>query len=468
MPVQHAVSARAVLPITVSRNIAIPKKQISAATRKFLREKLFIMNSEYIIKERLGKPVYNVEKFFNLIEEDLPFVLLPKGFLSQLTAFLDKEGTAYEVTYQHPTFSECTYVSKIILTSEQEQMTQQALTAGQGVLVAPPGSGKTIMGLELVARLKKPALILTHRKQLLDQWVAQIETHLAIPKKQIGRYSSAYKKKGEQVTVGLLQSFARAKNLDEFTNQFGVIIVDECHHIPAKTFRSVISRLNAPHIYGLTATPKRKHNDERLIYLYIGDIVARMEKSLSVTDANSTSGFAITVRETDLKLPFDWKTDASELLAKVICYDTNRNQQIVNDIITQIRLKRRVLVLSERKEHLAILALYLRDHVKTLTFSGDDAASQRKTKLEQITAGKYQVLLATGQIFGEGMHVDTIGSLILAFPFAFEGKLTQYVGRLLHSSHARELIDYHDTHVTVLHDQYKQRARYYKKAGYQR
>ncbi len=445
--------------IVVAEQLSVPKAVLTGRVKRFLREQLFIPNSEYIIKERLGKPVYDVPKFFDLIEQRPSGVLLPRGFLKQLTAFLDKERIAYEVAYSHPAFGHCSYQSAIKLRPEQERMTQAAFEAGEGVLVAPPGSGKTVMGLELIARHGKPALILTHRQQLLDQWVEAIQTQLGIPKKQIGRYSSAYKKPGEHVTVGLLQSFARAKDLSAFTDQFGVIIVDECHHIPAKTFRAVVSRLNAPHIYGLTATPKRKHNDERLIYLYIGDIVATVAAPADVL----APGFGIAIHETSLKLPFDWRTDQSELLAKVICYDTARNEQLVRDIAQQTELRRRTLVLSERKEHLKILELYLRETAKTIVFSGDDSARARALKLERIQAGDYDVLLATGQIFGEGMHIDNIESLVLAFPFAFEGKLAQYVGRLLHSAKPCQLIDYRDTHVAVLEKQYKQRRRYYNR-----
>lgn len=451
-----------VLQIAVGEQIALPKTRVNGALRKFLRDTLFILNSEYIIKERIGKPLYNVPKFFNLIEESLPYVLLPRGFLGQLTDFLTKEHIAYEVTYNHPQLAACKYSSIIQLKPAQIPIVEQALKAGSGVIVAPPGSGKTIMGLELIARHGKPALILTHRKQLLDQWVAQIQEQLGLPKKQIGRYSSAYKKPSERVSVGLLQSFARAKDLTEFTDKFGVIIVDECHHIPATTFRAVISRLNATHIYGLTATPKRKHNDERLIYLYIGDIVATMEASPVIHDSKQP-GFTLTVRKTSLQLPFDWKQDQFELLAKVICYDTTRNELLVKDVMQQVRLKRKTLVLSERKEHLAMLDLYLRDQANVIVFSGDDSASKRAAKLQRIHDGDYDVLLATGQIFGEGMHVANIEALILAFPFAFEGKLAQYVGRLLHSTKPRELVDYHDAQVAVLDKQYKQRLRYYKK-----
>ncbi len=448
--------------VKVAHQIIIAKAQLPSAAKRFLREKLFIMNSEYIIKERLGHPVYDVPKFFDLIEEQDGNVLLPKGFLGQLVAFFKKERITYEITHQHPQCASLGLASGTTLLPEQQDAVDAAFAAGQGIIVAPPGSGKTIMGLALVARHDKPALILTHRKQLLDQWVGQIQEYFRMPKRHIGRYSSAYKKPSPYITVGLLQSFARAKDISEFVDAFGVIIVDECHHIPAQTFRKVLSQLNARHVYGLTATPKRKHNDEKLIYLYIGDIVASLSAKPRGLVAQSAP-LLITIQQTTLQLPFDWKTDQAELLAKVISYDTARNQQIVSDILSRVQAGRRVLVLSERKEHLKILELYLRGAAKTLVLSGDDTAARRTVTLQQIARGEYQVLLATGQLFGEGVHAETIETLVLAFPFAFEGKLVQYIGRLAHSTHPHELIDYRDRHVTVLEKQFKQRSRYYKK-----
>lgn len=449
---------RPLLQITVAQQIMVTKNQLPSKVKRFVHEKLFIPNSEYIIKERLGKPVYDVPKFFDLVTEQQPHLLLPRGFLGQLTALLDAEKLAYTLSYRHADTPRCNFASMLTLHHNQKLAVDQAFAAKSGIIVAPPGSGKTIMGLELIARHQKPALILTHRKQLLDQWVERIQQHLGIPKKQIGRYSAAYKKPSDSISVGLLQSFARAQDLAEFTNKFGVIIVDECHHIPARTFRTVIAQLNAPHIYGLTATPKRKHNDEALIYLYIGDVVATLDATHEAPE------IGVAIHETSLKLPFDWKTDHSELLAKVICYDTVRNEQLVGDIAQQTLRGRKTLVLSERREHLAILELYLRSKATTVTLSGDDNASKRVSKLAQIEAGDYDVLLATGQLLGEGVHIETIDTVVLAFPFAFEGKLVQYVGRLLHSG-GGHVIDYHDRHVEVLDKQYKLRRRAYKKLG---
>jgi superfamily II DNA or RNA helicase len=162
-------------------------------------------------------------------------------------------------------------------------------------------------------------------------------------------------------------------------------------------------------------------------------------------------------------VPFNWKTDHFDLIAKIISYDTTRNQQVVRDILEQVGLHRKVLVLSERKEHLKVSELYLKGECEVLTFTGDDSVAGRTSKLKQINDGHYQVLLATGQLVGEGMHIENVEALILAFPFAFEGNLTQYVGRLMHSTSPKVLIDYHDKNIPFLDRQFKKRQRVYNK-----
>jgi len=122
-----------------------------------------------------------------------------------------------------------------------------------------------------------------------------------------------------------------------------------------------------------------------------------------------------------------------------------------------------VLVLSERKEHLEILNLYLKGKCETIVISGDDLPRARKSKIKQIEDGHYQVILSTGQFFGEGVDIRGISWLILAFPFSFEGKLVQYIGRLRDIGDQRLIIDYRDRNIPFLERQFKQRERYYKK-----
>lgn len=454
---KKSIVRRNKLEISVGQNIILQKAQLNGSLVGFLKEQLNFLNTEYLTKKRLGISLYKVQKYFRLIDESSKTVLLPRGFLSRLLKFCYENDIRYEVSFVEPKLPNCMFKSNIQLNEVQKSVVELALAEKQGVIVAPPGSGKTFMGLELIAQHQKPTLILVHHQQLLDQWVKRIQECLNIPKTHVGKFSGSKKSIGKEITVGLLQSFARSKDLVNYKDKFGTIIVDECHHIPAKTFREVIANLNPEFLYGLTATPKRKHNDEQLIYVYIGDIIADMADFAEAALLKKPVQFEILVRETTLTIPFNWKTDQFGLIAKIISYDTSRNVLVIGDILKQVKLGRKTLVLSERKEHLKILELYLKGQCETILFTGDDSTASRTSKMKQISDGHYQVLLATGQIFGEGMHIENIEALILAFPFAFEGKLTQYVGRLRHSSSPKVLIDYHDKQIAFLDRQFKQR-----------
>ena len=322
------------LEILVNNQVELRRSELTPNLIHFLKEELNFLNTEYLTKRRLGKSIYKVQKYFKLIDEDGDIVSLPRGFLQILVAFLKKNNITYTIHADTPHPEKIPYQSQIALTPAQIPIVQTAIESDQGVIVAPSGSGKTIIGLELVGRKQLPTLILVHRKQLLDQWVERIQTFLGIAKAHIGQYSGIKKKLGKQITVGLLQSLARKGDLSELKDKFGMIIVDECHHIPAATFREVIAQLNPKYIYGLTATPKRKHNDEKLIYVYIGEIIARMEAS----DIAPVSNLPyqppdVLIRTTNLAVPFKFTTDLFQLLAKVVCFDTARNQLIIENIL---------------------------------------------------------------------------------------------------------------------------------------
>ncbi len=452
------------LEIVVSNQIDLKRSALPPGLIHFLKEELNFLNTEYLAKRRLGKSIYGVQKYFKLIDEAGDIISLPRGFLENLIGFLKEHSIVYTIRFDTPHFEQTSYQSQIELTPAQIPIVEIAMECDQGVIVAPSGSGKTIVGLELVARRQLPTLILVHRKQLLDQWVERIQTFLGIAKTHIGQYSGIKKKIGKQITVGLLQSLARKGDLSELKDKFGTIIVDECHHIPAATFREVVAQLNPKYLYGLTATPRRKHNDEKLIYIYIGEIIARMETSDTTPVSNLPyKPPEIVIRVTTLAVPFKFTTDQFQLLAKVICFDTARNQMVVEDILTQVSDNKRVLVLSERKEHLEVLAMYLKGKCETIVISGDDSERSRTSKLKQIDSGHYGVILSTGQFFGEGLDIRSISSLILAFPFAFEGKLIQYIGRLRDGGGQKTIVDYRDENIPFLEKQFKQRERYYNK-----
>ena len=466
-PAKKITSAphKGLLSITWNNKLVLDKPQLTPPIIDFLKDRLNFISTEYLTKKRLGKSVYKVEKYFKLIEEHGDRVFLPRGFLNQLRTFLDQNGIAYGLTDERPNPEPVQFSSNIKLFPEQSLVVEEAMQKDCGVIVAPSGSGKTIIGLSLVAQRSLPALILVHRKQLLDQWMDRTESFLGIPKTHIGQYSGIKKRQGKEITVAMLQSLCRLTALEELRNKFGTIIVDECHHIPARTFREVVSQLNPRYLYGLTATPKRKHNDEPLIYAHIGDIVAGI-KALPASSLPTEDTPAVTeicIRETSLTVPFKFSTDNFQLLSKIICFDTTRNQLIIKDIQEQVAQGKKVLLLSERRDHLDVLNLYLKGLCETIVVSGEDSETRRQIKLKQIENGHFQVILSTGQFFGEGLDIHAINCLILVFPFSFEGKLIQYIGRLRGHNNHKVIIDYRDSQIPFLERQFKQRQRVYKK-----
>lgn len=458
------------LTLTLGTGIRIQKVLLDKASINFIREELNFPNLDYWLKKRLGKSVYQTEKFFRLIEEDGESIILPRGFLTKLIDHLRNRGVPFLIRDERTVLPHATFNSTIELRSEQANAVDLTTEVDQGVIIAPPGSGKTIIGLELIARRGQPALILTHRKQIMDQWIERIQTFLGIPKAHIGRINGVKKSIGDKVTVAMMQSLARREDLSDLRGKFGLVIIDECHHIPAKTFREVISAIDARYCYGLTATPERKHKDEKLIYLFIGDIITELrEQTQEPAKVSKRQKIEpdrnVIVRETELAAPFSFTTDNYQILARIISFDQARNHLVLEDIKKSVTAGQKTLVLSERKEHLEVLNMYLKGSCEAIFVTGDDSAVSRKSKFEQIASGHYQVILATGQLVGEGMDVPDIQTIILAFPLAFEGKLTQYIGRIRGAQ--KMVYDYHDGGTPFLDRQFKKRKKFYEKNGFQ-
>jgi hypothetical protein len=307
---EHLLSAFAQplkqLQIILRNKIFLNRIQLSPEIIAFLRDNLNFINSDYIIKSKIGKSTWKTEKYFKLIDETTDQIEIPRGFVGRLVRFCKEKSIGFEIIDERQKKEEVDFDSNISLYDYQEDALEITYKKDFGVIVAPPGSGKTIMGLELISRKQQPALIIVHRKQLLDQWVERIQSFLGIPKKEIGQIATAKNHRiGKKITIAMIQSLVKLKDVMEFANSFGTIIIDECHHIPAKTFREAIINFNTYYLYGLTATPFRKNNDEQLIFVYIGEILARANPAVIKNEKESGHEISINIKETNLYAPFD-------------------------------------------------------------------------------------------------------------------------------------------------------------------
>lgn len=444
------------LSITLQQNILIQRDGLTTPLINFLKEELNFANSEFFIKKKSGKNTFGTERYFKLVEETENEIIIPRGFIGKLLRFCKEQNLEFDFQDNRKLKEEIPYSFNATLRNHQKKVIETISKKYFGVIVAPPGSGKTIMGLKIIADKKQSSLIVVHRKQLLEQWQERVQAFLAIPKHEIGIIGQGKVKIGKQITIATIQSLP--KQIEQLQNQFGTILVDECHHIPAETFRNTIEKLNTFYLYGLTATPFRKYNDDKLIFAFIGDVISEVTSN----EIENFKHAQIIVRNTNLDVPFNSKTDNFETLSKILVHDSERNKLILNDIKNELSKGKRIAIITERKEHIDTLYLFLKQSYEVVTLSGDDSDANRKSKWQTLQQGNFQVLITTGQYFGEGSDLSNISSLFLVYPFSFKGKLIQYIGRVQRSEINPIIHDYRDIKIDYLNKLFLKRNTYYR------
>ncbi|OPC62413.1 restriction endonuclease subunit R [Elizabethkingia bruuniana] len=449
------------LIITLDSEVKINRAGLTTLLINFIKEELNFANSEFFIKKKSGKNTFGTERYFNLIEETENEIIIPKGFIGKFIRFCRESKIDFKFIDKRVQKPHINFVFTTQLRSHQQKVISDTSKKDFGVIVAPPSSGKTVIALKIIAEKQQPTLIIVHRKQLLEQWLERIEAFLGIPKQQIGIIGQGKTKIGKQITVATIQSIP--KQIEALQNYFGMIIVDECHHIPAETFRKTIGNFNSFYLYGLTATPFRKYNDDKLIFTYLGDIIANI-LPIEIEDYKQAK---IIIRNTTLNVPFNSKTDNFETLSKILIHDSLRNRLILNDVKTEVNQGKKVVIITERKEHIDALYLFLKPFYETVTLSGDDTDNNRKYKWNILKNGTFQVLITTGQYFGEGTDLQNINCLFLVYPFSFKGKTIQYIGRVQRSEINPIIYDYHDIKIDYLNKLFLKRNTYYRKINKQ-
>ncbi|MBN2362541.1 DEAD/DEAH box helicase [candidate division WOR-3 bacterium] len=453
------------MKISVSNVIEIENFEEHDFLIPYIKKHLTIPNNEYFIRKKMGKSLWgykSVQTFFRLTDNK---IVVPRGFLPELTRYLSKNSISFLTSDKRHVPNKIIFPSDIILLKHQNKALESAMKNDCGIIVAPPGSGKTVIALKIIKQKSFPALVLVHRRQLHDQWSDRIQSFLKIPKKDIGFITSKKMRIGERITLTTLQTLSKIKPND-IKNIFGTVFVDECHHIPAKTFRKAVVKLNPLYIYGLTATPVRKNKDEKAIFIFIGDIIHDMSKDSESSlreNVNSKGEIYIKIISTCFSVPFDLKTGDINLLNKTLIFDTTRNRTILERMNQELEDGKKVILITERKEHIEALNMFISSKYDCVNITGDDSARSRTYKTEKIKSGDYQIIMTTGQFFGEGADVLSLDCLFLAFPLAFDGKLFQYIGRILRGDDNKTIYDFRDSGVEYYENQFRKRERFYRK-----
>lgn len=437
-----------------------------------LESRLQFANPVWLENERMGRwnrGVPKTLKFFRRSGAD--GLIVPRGLMRQIILMARSEREPVEIDDRRRKLPEAAFAFHGTLRPYQQAAADAMLARDFGTLSAPTGSGKTIIALYMIARRRQPAIIMVHNKDLALQWMERIETFLSIPKSGIGFIGGGKRVIGDYITVALVQSVYKCGA--EIAPRFGHLIVDECHRTPSRTFTEAVTIFDAHYMLGLSATPWRRDRLSKLIFWHLGDVHHEVPAADLVADGQILD-VEVMFRSTRFVPYADPVNEYSRMLSE-LTHNDERNRLIAADVNHEVNENQRpgvCLVLSDRKKHCQAMQAILRHkyHIDAALLTGDLSMEQRSDVIDRLNGGGIKVLVATGQLIGEGFDCPQLSTLFLTTPVRFSGRIMQYLGRVLRPSEGVErarVYDYVDVEVAPLKSAARSRQRVYEgmKAG---
>ena len=359
------------------------------------------------------------------------------------------------------------------LTPEQETSADALLAHDTGVLAATTAFGKTVVAASIIAARKTNTLILVHRRQLMDQWIARLGVFLDLPASSIGQLGGGKRKLGGIVDVAVIQSLVRKGEVDDVTSNYGHLVVDECHHISAVSFESVARYAKAKYILGLSATITRQDGHHPIIFMQCGPVRFRTAAKAQARKRPFKHRVVLRPTEFQLSAEIGEKRIPVQRIYTELSTDEKRNTLIFDDVLKTLDEQRSPVIITERRDHAFQFSERLsRFAQNVLLLHGGMGVRQRREmmqRLEEIGETEERVLIATGRYIGEGFDDARLDTLFLAMPVSWKGVLAQYVGRLHRPNpEKREVLvyDYVDNLVPILRRMSEKRIQGYKNLGY--
>jgi superfamily II DNA or RNA helicase len=457
----------------LAQRLYVEKAGLPPSLLNQLKRLAAFQNPEFYKKQRMRLSTVTTPRVISCAEELATHISLPRGCARDVAALLSQHGVTLRLDDKRHVGPSLRVAFSGELTSVQKEAARALLKHDAGIFVAPPGIGKTVLGTHLISQRACSALVLVHRKPLLEQWKAQLAMFLDIDEKDIGQIGGGQRKPNGRLDVAMMQSLVRKEGVDELVGTYGHVIVDECHHVPAFSFERVLSEVKARYLVGLTATPQRRDGRQAITEMQLGPVRYRVDAKSQA--ARRPFEHKLIVRETGFRAPPEPPGSGIQDVYRVLAEDKERNQRIIDDIIAVLQEGRSPILLTERKDHLDALAARLVGLVRHLiVLKGGTSSKERRRALEQLDSipdTSERLVLATGRYVGEGFDDARLDTLFLAMPISWRGTLIQYAGRL-HRHHPRKvevrIYDYVDREVPMLLRMFEKRLTTYRAIGYAR
>lgn len=455
--------------ITLANHIYFKLDELPAPLAARLRRLASFSNPVFFKTQAIRFSTHKIPRYMTCARIEQGYLSIPRGCLDEALKLLDEHKITAIIDDKREAGERLKKLKFLGTLRKNQSAAVSVITKHDtGVLHAPSAFGKTVTAIGVIAKRKTNTLILIHSRQLLDQWKERLDAFLT--ETEIGTIGGGKKKPTGQVDIATYQSLINKNDntVDPLIQDYGHIIVDECHHVSAPRFEMVLNEVRAKFVLGLTATPDRQDGHQKIIFMTAGPIrhkvkpdhSERFEQRVVVTQLYSQPPIELTHSEQRPRI-----TDIYRWLAE----DEKRNRKIVDDVIAKIADDRHPLVLTERREHAELINQLLTDQgFDPVILKGAMRANERKSATERLSNA--QVVVATGKYVGEGFDLPRLDTLFLAMPIAWKGSLAQYAGRIHREVEGKELVtifDYVDASLPMLQRMFNKREKGYKAMGYQ-
>ena len=474
-------------PILIRSNMLyIPLQGFSAKAVNHLKRIASFKNPEFYARQGMRLSTYNIPRIISCADMEEDYIALPRGCEDAVITLLESNKVAYRMEDKTNQGENIDVEFKGELREEQRAAIASLTVYNNGILNATTAFGKTVTAIGLIAERKVNTLILVHTKALLDQWKSRLEEFLQIdftednlPKKcgrkrvfsPFGTLDSKGNSLHGKVDIALMQSCLEDDGVKPFVRNYGMLVVDECHHVSAVNFERVLKYANARYVYGLTATAIRKDGHQPIIFMQCGPIRYSADTKTQMT--SQTFERLLVPRFTSYRELTDDKSTYAPMIQKM-AEDESRNRLITNDVCEALKEGRSPIVLTSLTAHVKTLANALTPHCKNVvTLIGSESAKEKRQKMEylqNVPPSEPLVIVATGKYVGEGFDYPRLDTLFLALPVSWKGIIAQYSGRLHREYPGKkevQIYDYIDIRVPMCDVMYKRRLRGYASVGYQ-
>lgn len=475
--------------VTKANMLFINKDGFSQKALNIIKRLAAFKNPDFYKAQAMRLPTFDKPRIISLSDETPEYLCLPRGCELDLLDLFNTHGVDIKWIDKSYSGKQIDVEFNGQLRDEQEDAVGSMIQHDNGVLSATTAFGKTVIGAKFISVKKVNTLILVHTRQLLEQWKERLNQFLvineALPSDEIkkrgrkknrsiiGQLGGGKNNLSGIIDVAIMQSLVKGDEVKECVRNYGMVIVDECHHVPAFSFEQILKNLTAKHVYGLTATPVRPDGHHPIIFMQCGPVRYKVD-ARKQAEKRPFEHYVIP-RFTPFRKPVhqdekEWSI--SEIYAEIATSQI-RNQLIIDDVVKSVKEGRNPIILTERTAHVETLAKALREVLpNVITLTGGMSAKARKTSLEMISTVPTDssiVLVATGRFVGEGFDEPRLDTLFLAMPVAWKGTIQQYAGRLhrLYQNKSEvQIYDYVDVHVRVLERMYHKRLKGYASIGY--